>query len=288
MKRLNMLNLVRYFAMMMVVMAVAFVGCEDEVDSPIDPNINTADSSSVVDDAEIEALFDDIENVGIEAIGAADPSSGGRYDNIEFMGCAIITANLLERTLTIDFGEGCEGPRGRLRSGKIIISYTGARDAIGSVVTTTFENFFIDGRRIDGTRTVTNISEEGSDILKFRVTITGGKVTWPDGTFATREVDRTKSWVPTDNQEDDRVEFEGTASGTTRRSVSYSVKINSALIIRRVCVEENNIYVPVQGEKLITRSGRGDITVDYGNGTCDRAITIRKGDRSIDIELTRD
>ena len=61
------------------------------------------------------------------------------------------------RTLILDFGEGCTGPGGVTRSGIIEIVLTGDMSEIGSVRTTTFDNFQVHNMTLTGTRIFTNV-----------------------------------------------------------------------------------------------------------------------------------
>lgn len=263
---------------------LTFTGCSDDDGTDPDPKINTGDTEVVADDEEVQGIFENLEELTNDAITEATDPSGGRVAS-NFMVCAELSLDLQNTSLTIDFGQGCEGPRGRLRKGKIIISYSGFLFESGSVITTTFENFEVDGLKIEGTRTVTNTSGANDETPKFNVKIEGGKVTWPDGTFATREVNRTKTWVRTNTPLNDEFHIEGTASGVTRGGRTYKTTITEKVVFKVSCANDR-IFIPTQGKKDIEVDGSLKITVDYGDGTCDNTVTLTKGEDSRDIDVT--
>lgn len=270
---------------MFVVAAVIFASCGDDDAGSPDPNLKTSDTASVLDEEEAQSVFESLEEIGNDALTEALAGiSGGRYNN-SFMTCASIDLDIVNRLITIDFGESCEGPRGRIRSGKMIISFSARHFEPGSVVTTTFEDFVVDGLKIEGTRTVTNLAASLEDNPSFNVKIENGKITWPDGTSATRTVDRTKTWLRTNTPITDEYHLEGIAEGINRNGKSYKSTIVETVIIKIACFEES-IFIPVAGKKDIEVDGELKVTVDYGDGTCDSILTIEKGGNSIDVDVS--
>jgi len=244
--------------------------------------IETEDTNAVANEEEVQSIFEDLDELAIDAITEAYDSEGGRLAGTAE--CAIITFNLEEKVITVDYGVECEGPRGRVRSGKIIISYTGRHAHPGSVITTTFEDFVIDGISIEGTRTVTNLNDEEQDNPSWRVTLDGGKITWPDQSFATREVVRTKTWVRTQSLLTDEFHISGIAEGTTRDGKTYRTEIVEAIVWKVNCAV-GGIFIPASGLKEVEISGRDMVSVDYGDGSCDRMVKLSRGDYSIDVNI---
>jgi hypothetical protein len=268
--------------MMLAILSLGIVACnkEDETLLTDDPNAETA----VLNEEEFDADFDDALDVAFSAMDIELGTTGGRLTADERMTCAVRTK--VENTITIDFGEGCEGPAGRMRKGKIIITYTGRYFEPGSVITLTFEDFYLNGKKLEGTRTVTNLSETIEDYPKHNIKLVGGKITWPDGTTMTRETDRTRTWKRAANPINDEVEIFGTASGTNRRGISYSATVaeTTPIVLKRSCWA-SGVFMPVSGIKVMTRTGRLTITTDFGDGTCDKIVTITIGERVKEVDL---
>jgi hypothetical protein len=177
--------------------------------------------------------------------------------------------------IVIDFGEGCEDDNGNVRKGKILIHFVGKRFMPESVITTEFDGYSINGIALEGTRTLTNISGSTNESPKFKVQLADGKATWPDGTEATREHCFEREWIRALNPLMDQLivsqcgDASVAATGTNRRGVGYTMEIVEELVYKRGCP------IAVDGVKKFTNVSTGKvIIVDYGDGNCDRAITI--------------
>ena len=287
-KKLN--SLLIKGALALGIMAMVFtMSCEQ---TGLEPSITDLESAEL--DAIATADFDEIDDITESALGYSDGSIGGRTAEEagrrgmdERASCATVTHDKEAQTITIDFGDGCEGPYGKTRSGIIFITYTGKRFTPGSQWTITFQDFYIDGRHIEGTRSVENVSETLNDYPKFHITLTDGKVTWEDGTFATREVDRYRVWLRAMNPMDDETHIlEGSiASGINREGLSYSSTVLADLIYKRACRGTNPGRIAVQGIKEVII---GDEThlVDFGDGACDSIVTITANGVSTKVDLS--
>ena len=174
-----------------------------------------------------------------------------------------------------------------VRSGKIIINYDGHRFVPGSYWVVTFEEFYINRRHIEGVRTVTNISESLAANPKFHVVLEGGKVTWPDNTFATREVDRVRVWFRAVNPllDEYHILAESIAYGTTRKEIGYTCLVLEDLVYKRACRNSQRGRIPVAGVKEVVFGDRKYI-VDFGDGECDTLVTITTGDETKTIDLS--
>jgi hypothetical protein len=169
----------------------------------------------------------------------------------------------------------------------VIITYTDRMYVPGAVVSLTFENYYCDGKKIEGTRTRTNISESENDYLRFRIQLENGKVTWEDGTFATREADWEISRIRTPNPINDERIRTGFASGVNKEGLAYTVTITNAIVWKRGCLPLKRVMIPVEGTKVRELEDGSTCTIDYGDGTCDNVITISKNGESRQVEIKR-
>jgi len=222
-----------------------------------------------------DAYFEDTDDiVNMAMTGITD--DGGRMDNTgdDRTSCAEVsyTGDKDAGTITINFGEGCTDVRGITRKGKITITYQGRRFIPGSSITTTFQNYFVNGFKVEGTRTLTNVTESSATAPKFSITLSNGKLTWPDGSFITRQSSHIREWVRGENPLSDMIKLTGSASGTNKDQREYEVEITKPLVFKRVCAAEK-IYMAVEGTKELLVNSR-EITIDYGDGECDRVVTI--------------
>ncbi len=150
------------------------------------------------------------------------------------------------------------------------LTYDGKRFMPGSTVVTTTENYSINGVTLEGTRTLTNVQESTTDAPRFNVALANGKATFADGLSATRESNITFQWHRAENPLNDYLQIENSsaAAGVTRLGREYSVDIMEDMIFKRHC------GIAVSGVKKYTIDGDKEISIDYGDGTCDRSFVV--------------
>ncbi|HMQ00963.1 MAG TPA: hypothetical protein PKC24_14380 [Cyclobacteriaceae bacterium] len=254
-----------------LILLAMMVSCVDD-----SLEFNPKDNENVEAITFADAYFEDIDDITNMAMMGIPDEDGGRFDNLddERVACATVTrtGDRDGGTITINFGNGCTDGRGVTRKGQMTITYEGRRFLPGSSVVTSFQDYFVNNFKIEGVRTLSNISESTFAAPKFSITIQNGKVTWPDGSFITREVNHTREWVRGANPQSDEMRISGTASGTNKDQRSYTVEIKEVLIFKRSCASQG-IFIPVQGKKELLVDSR-QIDIDYGDGTCDRLVSI--------------
>lgn len=253
-----------------LITAVIFSSCsEDESGASL-----LVDELDVDSEAALESSFEDIDIISEAGMETLDEVDGGRtaLDRDVLISCATVEKDTVNRVIILDFGDGCEDDAGRIRAGKITVQYNQRRLVPGAYRIVTFEDFSIDGVIVEGTRTVTNTSEDFSDTPTFETTLVGGKLTFEDETFITRDASHVRTWVRANNPLDDETRVEGEASGTRRDGVNYTVEILERIVYKRRC-RAQGVFIPVSGIKEIT-SGDNVAIVNYGDGTCDNEVTI--------------
>lgn len=258
------------------------VSCRDNED-----RLTAQDTQDISEEATVDSYFQDVDDMAGVALSAStdDQFSGGRsaatitVNDSRFSCSGIIvtitpsegsTKTTPKGVLAIDFGTGCTDLRGNIRTGKLIFTYAGWRFQPGSTVVTTTENYSVNGIKLSGTRTLTNITGSTTEVPKFRAVLTGGTATFSDGTQATRQSDITWSWVRAANPSEDQlvIDQSSVASGTTRAGREYAVSLQKALTYQRYC------GIAVEGIKKYVLDGGKEIIIDYGDGTCDKSVTV--------------
>ncbi|MBP9925344.1 MAG: hypothetical protein KBF45_05085 [Cyclobacteriaceae bacterium] len=266
---------------------------------------NTEDSQNVENEATTDSYFEDADDMATIAVAAdGSTASGARESSYGRQGikpvdmrfnCATITFLFADNNstttphgfITIDFGDGCTDAKGNVRKGKIIVEFTGKRFLPDSRIITTFQDYFINGVKIEGVRTVTNVTGSVEENPKFLIEVDNGKATWEDGTFATREVNRTREWIRANNPLEDQWIVDGTAAGTNRNGKTYQVEITKALVYKRECAISAKVFIAVEGTKVLSIDNKV-ITIDYGMGECDRVVTITINGQSKDVTVRGD
>ena len=259
--------------------------CQEEEGNP--NQLEDADLISAENEAVAESAFEDVDDISYESLFYVE--SGGRteVDEESPIHCATRTHNKENQTIIVDYGDGCEDKHGRVRSGKIIITYTDKIYMPGAVVVTTFEDFFCDGKQIKGVRTRTNISESLSDNLRFSIVLEGGEVIDEEGNSITREANWEVTRIRTSNPINDERIRTGNASGTNVDGLAYTVTITKAIVWKRGCMARARVMIPVEGTKVKEFEDGTSCTIDYGDGGCDNLITITKNGVSETIEMKK-
>lgn len=286
--KLNPTNRISTFFFVLAFAIFSLTSCQQTDDEILDA-IAEDEIQLAETEESVEASYEDVEEFSIEAMELTDNSADARLFSdpsaLQIPACATVTHDSVNKIITIDFGTGCVGPDGKLRSGKVIISYTVKLYKPGASLTVTLDNYYVDGKHIEGTKTIKNVSPNLQSDISLKTTLVGGKVTWPDSTFATRQFTRTKTWVRASNPINDEFHLEGTIKGTRKNGNAYSCNIISTLIIKRKC-RKVGVKIPVQGLKVIKRTGKPNLLLDFGDGDCDNLITVTKNGSSKVIDVT--
>ena len=247
-------------------------------------------SENVADDNAVgDAVFEDISNTVDVADITLSNYQDGIYGKSSVVSdsCPSVTIDhptdaIWPKTITIDYGSGCTGFYDNTRSGKIAIVVTGPRKTTGSVRTITFDNYFFNGIKVEGTKTIESLGYNSNQNMVFSVKLADGKLTLPDGSVIERSVDHQREWIAgfdTKNIWDDEVLITGTSSGVTMNSVAYTNTITTALHWTCAC------KFIVSGVVNIEREGKESVQLDYGTGNCDAVATVTKGDETKQITL---
>jgi len=180
--------------------------------------------------------------------------------------------------VTVDFRNWKVG-EGPVKNGIIRLIATGPIHLAGTSISLTYHNFRIDGHLVEGSKTLTNING-----LTFNLALSGGKITFVDGSTITRTSNITRTWTAGIGTPlfiwDDEFSISGTTSGTTRRGVEYSLNITKPLIHRMSC-----LWL-VEGAITVTH-GQNSFVLDYGNGVCDNLATVTANGITKEITLPR-
>ena len=290
MKAVNFMTVLpmRFFVVLFASLALLTTACEQAPD--VIDEIAEDETEIALTEADVEHDYEEVATVSIEALEREDYSSFGRdfsgMDNslLTHSGCPTITRDTVNKKITIDFGTSCVGPDGKTRSGKIIITYTRRLYHPGASLKIELENYVVDGKQIEGTKTIENVSTSYRDDISLKTTLRNGQITWPDSTSATRQYTRTRTWIRAPRPINDEFHVEGRAQGTRRNGNSYSVNIVSTIIYKRKC-RMQGIHIPVQGLKLIKRTGHPDLLIDFGDGDCDHLITLTRNGNSRVVDV---
>jgi len=238
----------------------------------------------ISDDAQVTHFIDQIISSADFYSNIDEPSQlkSGLID----AGCAIVTRTNVQGvaypvTVTIDFGKGCTGSDGKIKTGKMTIVKTAPWKDVGAKRTVTFENHTVDGVKIEGTQVSTN---NGNQTFTWAGTIT---MTKADNTFVTRTETRTRQYIKgfdTPSMLDDEIVISGSSTVTKSDKSTYSRTITTSLVKKGDC----DFFVAGVVKISKTVAGKEDTyTLNYGTGACDNKATVTRGTVTKEIVLKK-
>ena len=276
-----MKTLKKICSVMLLSSVVLFTSCRKDRD-------DYTDTTSASDNEQSETMSNDVMNIADNA--AKTGSAGFRtseatevYEGLSQ--CATVTHDTLlsPKSLIIDFGPtNCLCADGRYRRGKILVTYNGRYFETGSVKTMTFEEFYRNDNKLEGTRTITNNGLDANGRMNWTVNEQNIKITRSNGNVHTRNSVRTRTIIAgndTPTWTDDVYEITGTSSGVNAKGLNYTANITKALRRALSCKWIDSGIIEITPEGKATR------TVDFGNGNCDDQATVSVKNRSRNITL---
>lgn len=219
------------------------------------------------------------ENAALDAIDVTDEQLETLEDGYTGLtadsrsGCVEITLEnpwgIFPNTITLDFGDGCTGPKGRTRSGKIIINVSDTLKNPGAVRTLSFEDYFVEEVQVSGSIVRTN---EGLNSLNqpHHSRSTDIQLAFPDGKTASWSGVQTATLVEgmdTPFLFDNVFEITGSTSGVNRNGTPFTTTIEDPLVKKVGCP-----WI-VSGIRVLTVNDKTR-TLDYGDGSCDNKATV--------------
>ncbi|MBK7149925.1 MAG: hypothetical protein IPH78_14240 [Bacteroidetes bacterium] len=244
------------------------------------------DNTVAFSQATSEETYNDVQNIADEAAQTGSVSYKSDEANA-LSGCAVVTRDTVSvpRLTTIDFGSGCVGVDGRTRSGKIIVSHTGPYRDPGTVIQIAFDNYYVEGNQVLGSKTIENMGVNSDGHTYFQVSVNGSIVLANGAGTIQWTSERVREWIAgeaTPNRDDDQYSVTGTANGTAANGDVFNATITTPLV-RNLAPGCRRHFV--SGVVLLQRSNRPDRSVDFGNGTCDDVAVVTVNGNSHTITL---
>jgi hypothetical protein len=275
----------KFFLFILLAAFISFSSCNKE-SSPIEQTSVDLVDDNAVSDVAFDDVFNTVDNATIileNALGKGDLKSA----TIVADSCPIITvdnsaAGVWPKTITVDYGAGCTGFYGSSRKGKILITVSARRSVVGATRTVTFDNYYFNNIKVEGTKVVTNLGPNSNQNIEITVKLTNGKLILPAGKTIERSFDHKREWIAgfaTKTIWDDQYLITGSATGKNINGVAYTNTILSPLHWKRVC------EFLVSGVIKFEREGVAPVELDYGQGECDAIAVVKRGDQTREITL---
>lgn len=289
-----------YISFTFLFSTLIFSSCQKE-QSQSEQDAQEVEASKVSGESESEAesvfngVFDDAMGVN-EEVGIGGTGVFGRLNVCPTVTITRPTSNAFPVRVVMDFGaNGCIGPDGHFRKGKVISEYTNRLLIPGAIAVTTFDGFYVDSVHVQGTHKITNISTvvtPGTTPAdrKFRVLVNDGKLTKPNGNYVSWNSEKTISQVEglgTILPIDDIFKIEGGSRGQVKRG-NLLVGFNSTIM--EPLVKRFNCRWIVRGVVKTTRlnattNSPWTATLNFGAGNCDNLAVVTINGVSYQITL---
>ena len=235
-----------------------------EIETTFDLSGKQAISESLTDDA------NNLLNETTESLGLSGNKSP--LINNGTLSCATVTVSpgAFPKTITLDFGNGCTNPNSNIeRSGIIHIVLSDSFRLTGSTAVMTFDNYYVNGYKKEGTITWTNTST--STVRSWSRQVVNGKITAPDGRFwfhiGLKQITQVAGMNTPRILLDDAFSITGTSQITNSSGDSRTSTIETPLHKRVACDHVDEGSIRFQGPNHFA-------ILDFGNGTCDAIATI--------------
>jgi len=238
--------------------------------------------NSIAFEEDIDELVSESMSLSSSTMSARSADASATLGPKKFKGdkygeCAAVVEDEENNTKTITFTEDCEGKRGQIRSGTMIISYSDTQGEAVSYRQVTFEDFYLNGVKIEGIRRTEILSVDENGSKTMQTTLTDGKMIYEDGTFKTKNAEMIRYTHMEDGQKQ-YITVSGSKSGINSDGVEFSMEITTPIKFVYNCTGEGikkRVKIPVEGIK-VTNDGQQTITTDFGDGSCDALVEVSK------------
>jgi len=288
-----------------VAVVVIFSACKKQENSAGTAGQEEFAAITAETDATAEAVFDDAFNnamgvnteVGIGGTGifgrvnvsSTTNESSSRLAGVDSTTCYVVTITQLSTAtrfplqITIDFGAGCTDRFGRTRKGKIIVVYTGRLINPGNSATLTFDGYYIDDIKVEGTQKITNTGTV--DKKSYTTLVINAKLSRSNGDVcqwnSEKTVSQTDGMLTPALAIDDVFAISGKANGSVQKDGKYfqwSTIITTPLTKRYACRWIS------KGTITLQKGNAAVAVLDYGPGTCDNKAIFSVN--NVDHEIT--
>jgi hypothetical protein len=260
------------FFLMVSIGTFFFTGCEKEVTVTDDTSVESAQKS-----AEIDVISDNVSVIVEEAFITEEGITSRSLESYETFlpPCMTRTVEVsgMIRTVTLDFGDGCDMPNGNHLSGIITIVYERNPSALTRTITYSFTDFYFNNKNIEGGGSIFRewANDNGNPQSTKNQNIT---VTWPNAATAHRVGVKVREWVA------------GVGSGTWGDNV-FLITGNWTTEFPNGDVNSGIVTTPLRRELACRFIVSGEIalshnemagTLNFGEGDCDNIAIFTAAD----------
>lgn len=274
----------------LLLVAILFYSCDSDDGSPVEEF-----NASIIDtEQEIVELDDTTENINeiIESayleVATEDFFKSSDYKNDKdkrfLSSCVVISKELMDgySEIVLDYGDGCTTKKQHEAKGKIIIHVQASPESKTVNMTYTFDNFYINDKKIEGTVEKERIksNENGNPQSQISRNI---KIIWEDDTYSSIQGQRTREWIDgNDNDQwgDNVFSITGNWTITKRDGRVSTSSIIEPLIRMLACRFTVSGIIEIETADKTSQ-------LNFGDGECDEMATITKNGNSYEVHIRR-
>jgi len=244
---------------------VSIISCKKEKDD--EPVVNDRENFKAISEdhsymeGELNSVFNTVDNVANE-----DSAISGKVSATVLPACATKTFDIPTKTLTVDFGTtNCLCADGLNRRGKVIAVFSGKYRTIGTTVTVTLDNYFVDDIQVKGSKTIVNLGNSTGN-FKYSYEVKNAEAITPTGTITweTSGIIERIQGDSTFTPWDDVYSGVATSKGVNRFGNPYTVEVDTANpLIRKIDLNPLCWRNFVSGILTFTDNKSNVIVLDY-------------------------
>jgi len=272
----------------LAIISLMLISCESN-DLKIDTEANEQNLEIASTQTEIDNVSEEINDISESIyllygnnLTSKDIDTKNEIEGLQMPECLTITKEITFNNVNIilDYGEGCLNRNENYLSGKIMMSIAFNLNDRSVEIDYAFDNFYFNGKKVEGEMHKSRIRMNDSGNPETTIT-KDIKITWENGDVISIKGERQREWIEGFG---DRIwgnnVFSSTGTWTIIDSdgIEKTVKVTTPLIRKAAC------RFIVSGVVEINRNGT-DITVDYGDGTCDNIAIATSNGNKYEIEL---
>ena len=171
------------------IIVITIVACQKEksvTQDPVEQYEMSVSKLSSESDTEAEIIYDGIFDDAMGVNEEVGMGGMGIFGRLNACPTVIVTRPNAPAPfpvrIVLDFGTGCVARDGHYRKGKIIHVYTNRLIIPNAVVETSFENFYFDSTKVEGTMRIKNTTEMTTG-PRYQINVYNGKLSRPNGNF---------------------------------------------------------------------------------------------------------
>jgi hypothetical protein len=217
-------------------LVLLLMGCDKEDATPNNAPDTTSDAAinALTEYVLVNKIFQDVGNSNGDAILGAENNTAGSAGKttLNMTSQVEITVSPADfenfpKTITVDFKDGTLGQDGVLRKGVVTIVSTNWYGQPESTHTATFQDYYHNDYKVEGTHIVENLGANEDGHLEYSVEINDGKITTKAGDVIQYQEDSKRTWISGSetplNIWDDEYLLDGLQTGISSAGLDYSL-----------------------------------------------------------------